>query len=73
MIGPSEVVLLMTTKPEAEYAAEMKKRLTEALAAVMPLFDEAAANGLSIQWDSIAPQAPRFRHGVNGLRLVKVY
>lgn len=73
MVDASDIVTLVTSKPEAEFAAEMKARLNAAMAPVLALFDEASANGLTIQWDTLSPQPPRYRHAIIGLRLVKTY
>jgi hypothetical protein len=66
-------VSLVTTRPEADVAADLKRRADEALAPLAALLDEAAANGLLIRWDAIAPSAPYFRHAVIGLRIEKHY
>ncbi len=67
----SEAIALVPTKPDAEVAADLKHRLAEAMAPALKIFDEAAVAGFIVQWESIAPQAPFYRHGINGLRLVK--
>lgn len=67
------VARLVPTKSEAEIAADLKRRVDAAMEPVMALFDEAAQHGLLIQWDTIAPAAPYFRHGVRGLRVAKHY
>ena len=69
----AEPVKLVTTRPEAEVAADLKRRLEEAMVAVTKLFDEATQHGLVIQWDAIQPAPPFFRHEVRGLRIVKHY
>ncbi|MBV9563884.1 MAG: hypothetical protein JOY90_26085 [Bradyrhizobium sp.] len=65
------VVQLVTTRSEAEIAADLKQRLLQQIKPVLELFDEAADAGLAIQWDSISPVSPRYKHEVIGLRIVK--
>jgi hypothetical protein len=65
------VVQLVTTRSDAEIAADLKRRLLEAFKPVLEIFDEAATSGLAIQWDNIKPIAPRYKHEVNGLRIIK--
>jgi hypothetical protein len=65
------VVQLVTTRSEAEIAADLKQQLLQQIKPVLELFDEAAAAGLTIQWDSISPVSPRYKHEVIGLRIVK--
>lgn len=64
---------LVPTLPDAEVAADIKKRFDESMKPVLALFDEAKAKGLLIQFDQIGPLGPYFRYGVIGLRVVKVY
>ena len=65
------VVQLVTTRSDAEIAADIKRRLLEAFKPVLEIFDEASTSGLAIQWDNIKPVSPRYEHEVNGLRVVK--
>ncbi len=65
------VVQLVTTRSDAEIAADIKRRLLVAFKPALEIFDEAAASGLAIQWDNIKPVSPRYKHEVNGLRIVK--
>lgn len=65
------VVQLVTTRSDAEIAADLKRRLLEAFKPVLEIFDEAATSGLAIQWDNIKPVSPRYKHEVNGLRIIK--
>jgi len=65
------VVQLVTTRSDAEIAADIKRRLLEAFKPVLEIFDEASTSGLAIQWDNIKPVSPRYKHEVNGLRVVK--
>jgi hypothetical protein len=65
------VVQLVTTRSDAEIAADLKRRLLEAFKPVLEIFDEASSSGLAIQWDNIKPVSPRYKHEVNGLRIVK--
>ena len=68
------VAELVPTKPEAEVAADLKRRMEEALAPVCAIMDEAAAKGLQIQYDNIMYFGPpMMRYKVNGLRVVRVY
>lgn len=67
------IAQLVTTKPEAEIAADLKARLEAAFGPVCELFDEAMSHGLMIQWDGISPGPPYMRHAVRGLRIVKHY
>jgi hypothetical protein len=65
------VVQLITTRSDAELAADLKRRLLEAFKPVLEIFDEASTAGLAIQWDNIKPVSPRYKHEVNGLRIIK--
>jgi len=65
------VVQLIPTRSDAEIAEELKRKLIEHMRPVLEIFDEAAASGLVIQWDSISPSSPRYKHEVKGLRIVK--
>ena len=65
------VVQLVTTRSDAEIAADIKQRLLAAMRPVLAIFDEAASHGLTIQWDGISPLQPRYKHELTGLRLVK--
>jgi hypothetical protein len=65
------VVQLVTTRSDTEVAADLKQRLLHEIRPVLEIFDEAAASGLTIQWDSISPVSPRYKHEVMGLRIVK--
>lgn len=64
---------LVTTRPEAEVAADLKLRIEEALGPVCKLIDEAAGLGLLVQWDSLSAGPPTMRSAPRGLRLVKHY
>ena len=68
---PEGVVQLIPTRSDAEIAEELKRKLIEHMRPVLEIFDEAAASGLVIQWDSISPSSPRYKHEVKGLRIVK--
>ncbi len=65
------IVQLVTTRSDAEIAADLKRRMLEDIRPVLQIFDEAAEAGLVIQWDSIKPQLPRYKHEMIGLRIVK--
>jgi hypothetical protein len=65
------VVQLVTTRSDAEIAADLKKRLLQDIRPVLAIFDEAASYGLTIQWDGISPLSPRYKHELTGLRIVK--
>jgi hypothetical protein len=65
------VVQLVTTRSDAEIAADLKRRLLEAMRPVLAIFDEAAASGLTIQWEGISPVSPRYKHELTGLKVVK--
>lgn len=65
------VVQLVTTRSDSEIAADLKRRLLEAFKPVLEIFDEASTSGLAIQWDNIKPVSPRYKHEVNGLRIIK--
>jgi hypothetical protein len=67
------VVQLVTTKSDAEIAAELKARLQEAFKPVLAIFDEAATHGLAIRWDAIKPVSPRYKHEVTGLNIIKYF
>lgn len=66
-------IALVPTKPEAEIAADLKRRVEEAIKPVLALMDEAASCGLQIQFDGIGRAPPYFRHIVQNLRIVKQY
>lgn len=68
-----EPVKLVSTKPETEIAADLKRRIEEALVPVCALMDEAAAQGLQVVWDGIGMGPPFMRHRANNLRLIKSY
>ncbi|MEJ1978655.1 MAG: hypothetical protein WDN49_23630 [Acetobacteraceae bacterium] len=65
------IVQFVTTRSDAEIAADLKRRVLEDIRPVLQIFDEAAEAGLLIQWDSIKPQLPRYKHEMLGLRIVK--
>ena len=65
------VVQLVTTRSDAEIADDLRQRLLEHIKPVLEIFDEATAAGLSIQWESLAPAAPRYKHEIRGLKIVK--
>jgi hypothetical protein len=65
------VVQLIPTRSEAEIAEDLKRRLIEHMKPVLEIFDEAAASGLAIQWESISPGSPRYKHEIKGLRVVR--
>jgi hypothetical protein len=69
----AHVTKLVTTRPEAEIAADLKQRLEKAIEPVAALIDEAAAQGLLVQWDGFAAGPPFFKHRPLNLRLVKHY
>jgi hypothetical protein len=70
-MNESPVVSLVTTKSDAEVAEDIKARVNEILADLLPIFDEATAAGLMIAWDAIAPAPPFFKHKVHGLKIIK--
>ena len=65
------IIQLVTTRSDVEIAADLKRRMLEDIRPVLQLFDEAAEAGLTIQWDSIKPQSPRYKHEILGLKIVK--
>ncbi len=65
------IIQLVTTRSDAEIAADLKRRMLEDIRPVLQIFDEAAEAGLVIQWDSIKPQLPCYKHEMVGLRIVK--
>ncbi len=65
------IVQLVTTRSDAEIAADLKRRMLEDIRPVLQIFDEAAEAGLVVQWDGIKPQLPRYKHEMLGLRIVK--
>ncbi len=65
------IVQLVTTRSDAEIATDLKRRMLEDIRPVLQIFDEAAEAGLVVQWDSIKPQLPRYKHEMLGLRIVK--
>lgn len=69
--NPEPVVQLVTTRSDAEIAEDLKRRLLENMKPVLAIFDEAAASGLTIQWESLTPGSPRYKHEVKGLKIVK--
>ena len=71
---PSEpVVQLVTTRSDAEIAEDLKRRVLEQMQPVLEIFDEAATSGLSIQWEGVSPVSPRYKHQLNGLKIVKYF
>lgn len=72
MSDQAQVPKLVPTLPEAEIAADLKKRAEEAFKPLLDILDEGATRGLHISWDSIIPGA-RLTHVVNGLRVTKTY
>jgi len=69
--NPDSVVQLIPTRSDVEIAEDLKRRLIEHMKPVLEVFDEAAASGLVIQWESISPGSPRYKHEVKGLKIVK--
>jgi hypothetical protein len=65
------IVQLITTRSDAEIAEDLKRRLIEHIKPVLEIFDEAAAAGFAIQWETISPSSPRYKHEVKGLKIVK--
>ena len=65
------VVSLVTSRPDAEIAADFKVRMQEAMNPVLAIFDEAIVAGMIIQMDGIAAVPPLFKHQLLGLRVVK--
>lgn len=64
---------LVVTRPESEIAADLKRRMAEALQPVYELMREANQAGLVIQFDTIAPAPPTMQYIAHGLRVVKIY
>lgn len=64
---------LVPTRPEAEVAADIKRRFEEACLPIAALMDEAAASGLQVQWDGFSVGPPNMRFHLIGLKLVKFY
>jgi hypothetical protein len=64
-------VTLVPTKPDAEIVADLKARLTVAMAPVLAILDEATAAGLVFQWDNLSPAPPLFKYQIHGLKVVK--
>ena len=69
--NPESIVQLIPTRSDAGIAEDLKRRLIEHMKPVLEIFDEAATSGLAIQWESISPSSPRYKHEVKGLRIVK--
>ena len=70
----NNIAELVPTKPDAEVAADLRRRFEEAMQAPCAIMDEAVSRGLQIQWDNVAYFGPPvLRHRVNGLRVVKVF
>jgi len=69
----TEPIQLVTTQPEVEVAADLKRRVGEAFAPVLKVCDEAAAAGLRIQWDNVLVNGHTLRYELIGLRVVKFY
>ena len=63
---------LVVSKSDKEIADDIKARLKEAMQPVLALFDEAASHGMAIQWATIQPQPPYFKHGIGGLTITKI-
>lgn len=51
----AKVAQLVTTKSEADIAADLKARAVEAMKPVADLMREANAAGLRLTWDTIQP------------------
>lgn len=67
----SEAIQLVTTKPDAELAEEIKQELAEALKPVLEISTKALRMGFNVQW-SLAPNG--FKEMViQQLNLIKVY
>lgn len=65
---------LVDHKPsEAEIAADLKRRISEAMQPVLEMFDEANRAGFLVRWDGVGPAPPLFKNQVLGLRLEKHY
>lgn len=72
--APPRPVSLVTTKPEAEIAEDLKRRTEEAMKPVLALMDEAAQSGLTITWQGCAPMPPYNRFGIaGGVKITKQY
>lgn len=72
-MADDSIAQLVTTRPEADVASDLKRRIEAALVPVAALMDEAAMSGLQVQWDNFGNGPPTMRFRVNGLRLVKFY
>lgn len=66
----NRAIQLVTTKPEAELAADYKARAVEALRPMLSLMDEAAEDGFLIRWMALQPNAFG-KHEAVDLHLVK--
>ena len=72
-MSEDSVAKLVTTKPEAEIAADIKRRLEEAFLPVLELIDEANRAGLWVRFDAIGAQPPTMKNKIVGLRLERHY
>jgi hypothetical protein len=73
MKNDETIAKLVTTRPEADIAADLKRRVDEAMVPLAALMDEAATHGLQVMWDNFMVGPPAMRFRVNGLRIVKNY
>lgn len=67
----NEVARIVPTKPDAEIAADLKKRMVEAYQPVLDLCTEANAAGFEIGINS--GMEPLGRHVITVLKVAKVY
>lgn len=63
--------LVGARKSEAEIALDLKRRVEAAMTPVLALMDEAAAQGMQVQWDAIVVSP--VKHGILNLRIMKHY
>lgn len=71
--APTRIAQLVPTKSEADIAADIKRRMEAALTEhIAPIFDEAAKQGLQVQFQIMA-MPPTFRHKAVNVQVNKTY
>lgn len=68
MSNENEVARLVSTRPDAEVAAELRARITEAFGPVLKILDDAVAAGLEVNFQ-IGREAPYYGYRITQLRI----
>jgi hypothetical protein len=61
---------MVPSKPDAEFAADIRARLTEAIKPALAIMDEAIAAGLVVNFQ-IGATPPLGKHALNNLSIVR--